>query len=86
MNKNQKIAGSAGLVGFLAATTVVRFHQYNQDLYGRFPDLDRKIVRKAYRKMMLRALRGTYTDEQLETDESSDLVFLGVYHEIAPRH
>lgn len=76
MNNTQKTTiASVVVVGAIAAIAV-QFHSYHQDLYGRFPELDRKIVRKAYRRMMLVALSGQLTDEQTANDDTMDRVFL----------
>ena len=76
MDKNAKIGAVSAAVGFATATAAVKLHKYHQDLYGRFPDVDRKIVRKAYRRMLLKALTGGYTDDlQSASDADMDVLF-----------
>lgn len=76
MDKNAKIGAVSAVAGFAAASAAVKFRSYHQDLYGRFPDVDRKIVRKAFRRMLLKALTGQYTDDlQSASDADMDVLF-----------
>lgn len=82
MNKNQKIAiavTAAAVVG-----TVVQTHVYINQIMDRFPELDRKVARKAFRIMMTRALTGQYENIDISTDEQNDVIFLGIVREIDP--
>lgn len=76
MNNPTKIAiASIAVVGTVAAVAKTS-HDYNQDLYERFPDVDRKIVRQAYRRMMTKAITGHYqADMQHWNDELMDTLF-----------
>lgn len=77
MTNTQKIAASVVIVVAVTATAV-KVHEYNTDLYGRFPELDRKVVRKAFRKMMAKSLRGELTDAQTANDDTMDATFLRI--------
>ena len=76
MNTTQKIAAATAAVTATSAGVGVLFHNYHQDIYSRFPEVDRKIARKAFRRMLLTSFSGLYTNDQLATDESMDQLFL----------
>ena len=62
---------------FVATTaSYVRFTLWHHQLYERFPELDHKIIRKAYRNMWVNALLQKHTEEALDDDEEADEVFL----------
>ena len=68
---------------FVATTaSYVRFTVWHHQLYERFPELDRKIIRKAYRNMWVNALLQKYTEEVLDDDENADEVFLNEYNKL----
>lgn len=76
MNNPAKIAIASVAVVATVAAVAKTSHDYNQDLYERFPDVDRKIVRRAYRRMMTKAFTGQYeTDMQHWNDEVMDTLF-----------
>lgn len=78
MNKNQKTiaAASAVVVTLAAVTTAAGFHAAHKDLYERFPEIDHKIVRKAYRRIMWNSLNQQYSDEMLADTNRMDALFL----------
>ena len=55
---------------------------YHHQLYERFPELDRKIIRKAYRNMWVNALLQKYPEEVMDDDEKMDEVFLNEYNKL----
>ena len=68
---------------FVATTaSYVRFTVWHHQLYERFPELDRKIIRKAYRNMWVNALLQKYPEEMLDDDEKADEVFLNEYNKL----
>lgn len=76
MNETQKTAIAILIVGAISASVAAQLHKYHQDLYARFPAIDRKIVRKAYRRFLLKAYSGRTGDLQDLTDEQMDVLFL----------
>ena len=58
MTKTQLIAAAA-LVG---AAFVAYLRKHESIIVNRFPDIDRKVAREAYRIMMKRALAGELND------------------------
>ena len=68
---------------FVATTTsYVRLTVWHHQLYERFPELDRKIIRKAYRNMWVNALLQKYPEEVMDDDEKMDEVFLNEYNKL----
>lgn len=68
---------------FVATTaSYVRFTVWHHQLYERFPELDRKIIRKAYRNMWVNALLQKYQEEVMDDDEKMDEVFLNEYNKL----
>ena len=55
---------------------------WHHQLYERFPELDRKIIRKAYRNMWVNALLQKYQEEVMDDDEKMDEVFLNEYNKL----
>ena len=56
---------------------------WHHQLYERFPELDRKIIRKAYRNMWVNAiLLQKYPEEVMDDDEKMDEVFLNEYNKL----
>lgn len=47
-----------------------------QDMYARFPDIDRKVVRKAFRRFVLESLRGKYQGLDFDDDAAVTHEFL----------
>lgn len=80
MNKNALIA-SAALVAGVAIVVVTKLNSYHKDLYARFPDLDRKVVRKAYRQFMKNATNDVYGDMSNFSEELMDSHFLAIVQE-----
>lgn len=86
MNTIIKTALAVGVVAGVAK--VVHYaNSLNQDIYSRFPHLDRKVLRKAYSRYLANAIRGEYSHLDLDnyTDEQMDELFLNVYYEILPK-
>lgn len=81
MNTRTKIAASIVTVG-LSAAVVKTMHHYYQDIYTRFPELDRKVARKAFRKLLLKSAAQNYTDEQLSSYDNIDKLFLAEYDKL----
>ena len=55
---------------------------WHHQLYERFPELDRKIIRKAYRNMWVNILLQKYPEEVMDDDEKMDEVFLNEYNKL----
>lgn len=55
---------------------------YHHQLYERFPEFDRKIVRKAYRNMLMNAILQKYPEEMMDDDAQMDVVFANEYYKI----
>lgn len=53
------------------------------DIADRFPDLDPKLRRKTFRKMLAMALTSQLPDIDDHTDEEMDLIFLEIYESLA---
>lgn len=76
MNKTKLIAAVV-LVGAAYAA----YHLKHQSIIvDRFPDIDPKVVRKAYKTMMKRALAGAYADMD-DSDETMDRIFRDIVQE-----
>ena len=65
-----------------AALLDIRNRIYNE-LHTAFPDLDRRRVRKAYRKMLYNVMRGTGPDVSKMDDRDMGEYFLEMYHQTA---
>lgn len=60
-------------------------YRWYQDIYTRFPELDRKVARKAYRKMLWKAFTGQLPDDLDDyTDEEMDDVYRQIIQELQP--
>lgn len=81
-NQNKKTTASVLVVGTAVVVAASTVRSYNQDIYNRFPQVDRKVARKAYRKMLWKAFNGELTDAQTSTDEIMDVVFLDLVRQI----
>ena len=55
---------------------------WHHQLYERFPEFDRKIIRKAYRNMWVNILLQKYPEEVMDDDEKMDEVFLNEYNKL----
>ena len=61
----------------LTIAWAIRYECLIRDLQNRFPYLDNKDIRKAYKRMLMKAARGEYPQEMLEyTDGQMDCLFL----------
>lgn len=49
-------------------------------LYHRFPEYDRKIVRKTYREMMVESFKGSLPVKQTMSDAEMDALFIKEYN------
>ena len=78
MNKTQKTLASSTLLvgGYVLVSAVKEWRGCVFDLYERFPDIDHKIIRKAFHREMYNCARGNYGDIQDHTDEQMDEIFL----------
>lgn len=69
----------------LAGTAFVAYNRIHENLIvKRFPDIDPKIVRKAYRTMMSRAVAGEYAHYEDASDETHDRIFRAIVKEQNP--
>lgn len=57
---------------------VIGYRKLLQDMYGRFPELDKKLVRKTYNHMNLQSLAGRLDVENLD-DTEMDALFRRLY-------
>lgn len=80
MNKTALIASAAfvGVVG-LAAGVVTTWENYIKQIKDRFPELETKLIRKTYYKLMKDSFLGKYGDLSNMTDQQMDELFLSVY-------
>lgn len=78
MTNNQKTVSSIALMGavFAVASVVGWWTSLQKDLYGRFPNHDRKVIRKAYRSFLKNSAAGLYGDIDPLTDEEMDALFM----------
>ena len=68
---------------FVATTaSYVRFTVWHHQLYERFPELDRKIIRKTYRNTLVNGILQKYLEEVMDDDEKMDEVFLNEYNKL----
>lgn len=74
MNTTTKIAVPATVI--TAGLIVLKVRSLHADLYEHFPTIDKKIVRQAYRTMMLKAMTDQYEDLGPLDDEAMDQIFL----------
>ena len=75
MNNPAKIATSVAVVS-LGAVSVVQWRSLIADMLERFPDIDPKIVKKAYRAFLMKALTGQLEDLSNLNDSMMDKLFL----------
>lgn len=65
----------------LMGAAYAAYHLKHQSIIvNRFPDIDPKVVRKAYKTMMKRALEGHYADMD-DSDETMDRIFRNIVRE-----
>lgn len=74
MTKNQKIAAAA--VVSLTVVAAIQYKSLVTQVEARFPEIDKKIVRKAYRNMMMKSFAGGYATESMSSDQAMDAFFL----------
>lgn len=79
MNK-PVIAGIVVGVGVTVAA-IAHWERYITDIQGRFPNLDRKVIRKAYRTFMKNATQGKYGPMENFSNEKMDQIFLDIVRE-----
>lgn len=77
MNKTTTLTAATVLVG-AAAISFARYRSLINDLTGRFPDLDRKVIRKAYSEFLKNAKDNAYGPMADFTDEKMDRIFLDI--------
>jgi len=76
MNDNQKKIAIVSVVAALLATAYHKKHQ--KIILDRFPDLDPKILKKAYNQILRDAYCGRLANEEM-TDENLDDLILRKY-------
>lgn len=88
MDKTQKTAATAAVVGLAVVVVTRKWQSLYRDLEGRFPNTDKKLLRKAFNKFMLNSVAGKYNDRDLDnyTDEQMDELFLDIMFHIDPWH
>jgi hypothetical protein len=83
MNKTKIATAALGVSSLLIATY---WQKVLNDIYGRFPNYDRKIARKAFRRMLLNSFAGNYPDDLDDyTDEQMDKLFEAEYAMLTPQ-
>jgi hypothetical protein len=83
VNKNQILVASALVVaGVTTAAYLNGMRVLHQDLYKRFPDLDHKVIRKAYKQFLKNAANQTYGDMDDFSDDKMDQLFLDIVREM----
>ena len=73
MNNKQK--ATLCVLAVFGVAGVVQFKRYQKMVCTRFPEIDPKIARKAYRTMFMKAATNQY-DTLPESDEDMDKLFL----------
>lgn len=68
------------LVGAIVLGATKTWNDYIAQIEERFPDMDPQIIRKTYRKMMLKSITGKLAVSDL-TDEDMDKIFLALAEE-----
>lgn len=76
MNKKTKKTVTAASIASIVVLLVSRYSHMQQQVCARFPELDPKVAKAAYNKMMRNALMGKYPDIQDATEEEMDELFL----------
>jgi hypothetical protein len=77
MNKNQKIlASTATVIGLTVVTATIAWIGFINYLEARFPEIDHKIIRKAFRMMLTNASLGKYSDLDSSNEEQTEALFL----------
>jgi hypothetical protein len=80
MNNKSVVAGVVFGVGVAIAVTRT-WQSYLDDLQKRFPDLDRKVLKKAYKQFMRNAAADKYGPMADFSDATMDALFLKIVHE-----
>jgi len=78
MRKALIASGATLAIG--TALLMVAYQNWLHQLYNRFPNYDRKIVRETYRSMLSEALRGNLPMAQDMTDTEMDALFIKQYN------
>lgn len=76
MTNTQKKIALIGLAFVVAGSFVLYQYAHFQIIVKRFPDLDPKVVKAAYKNLMKKAAVGDYGDIQDYTEEQMDRIFL----------
>jgi hypothetical protein len=70
------IAISIAAVAVGSAMSALYIHILYRSLYKQYPDIDRKVVRAAFKKLVKSAVRGDYTGADFHLDSEVELEFL----------
>lgn len=73
------IIGATPIVAAVLLAGVYQSIFYHQ-LYSRFPDYDRKTIRRTYRKMMAESFQGNLPMKQDASDDEMDALFVKMYN------
>lgn len=77
MNKKQKIRICVAILAGTIAVGVITMWKLNvRDIADRFPEIDTKIIPKAYRIVLKNAWLGKYNDVDTSTNEKWDVLML----------
>ena len=77
MNTKTAIIASTAVVGFVGLATTA-YQSTMKDLYKRFPDLDHKVIRKAYRTFIMNSAAQQYGDMNDFDYNQMDKIFLDI--------
>jgi tRNA A37 N6-isopentenylltransferase MiaA len=78
MLKKTLITLTLVLLGGTSLYLTVVMYGSEAALYERHPSIDRKVVKKAHRRLVRAAMRGELKDVDTNDDEAMDRIFLGI--------
>ena len=76
MNKNYKRGFIIGASLTSVVLLAIHLRGYCEPMYEKYPEYDRKIIRKAYNRMCLKSALGKYTDMDNWSEEKWHRMFL----------
>lgn len=74
MTNNRKFAATSIVTAFAVIGAALPIRRIHKDLYVRFPDVDRKIIRQAYRHFLVRIAKGQIDVDGLDYDAMDKLL------------
>jgi hypothetical protein len=66
---------TTAVVTAVSVAAALHYRSMSDAVVARFPEIDSKIARKAYRRMLIKAYSGEYNDIDTASDDAMDVLF-----------